>query len=571
MRSDTNFDPFFYSSAAILTAAILFTCDTTKAADAVSSSGATTTLQAVSLANRTTFGPTEGLIADIIRKGRAEWVQAQFAWNVSRYTSGGTAVVHSVGAAGSICDLPAYASPTCSRDYLSTTPLTWDFYRNAVNNYDQLRQRTAFAMSQILVVSNVEVFGTYGFREYQNLLLSHAFGNWRHILREVALSPLMGDYLGNVNNNKVAPNENFARELMQLFSIGQCQLNLDGTMTGGVCQPTYDNDTVRNYAFALTGWTYPDGGRSTSECFPRGANCRMYSGRMKAAPALHDTNQRALLSGITVPVNSNATQALDLALDSLMAHPNMGPFLAKRFIQHFVTDNPSPAYVERVATAFNRGEFVAAGRTAPIRFGTGVKGDMKATIAAVVLDAEADGGAARSDFGRLREPALLFTGVLRALDGQTDGDALGWQWGSGSEQHVFRSPTVFNYYMPDQPVTGTALVGPVFGIMNAATALQRLNFLTHVIENGTAAQANVPNAVGTFIRTDRYLTSAADAGALVDRLSIVTLGRLLPAAKRRAIVDAVNYWTTRDMNWQQKRVKTAAFLLFASPEYQILR
>ena len=176
----------------------------------------------------------------------------------SALTSGGTGAVHQFAqSSGEFCD---GRGDNCWRDWSSSTPLLWDFYRNAVSEPDQLRQRVGWALQQILVVSNLEVFGTYGLRNYNNALLNQAFGNYRDVLRSVALSPVMGDYLNNVNNDKAAPNENFARELLQLFALGTCELNTNGTLKTGDCVPTYDNETVRNYAYALTGWTYPAGG-----------------------------------------------------------------------------------------------------------------------------------------------------------------------------------------------------------------------------------------------------------------------------------------------------------------------
>ena len=177
----------------------------------------------------------------------------------SRYTRGGDDSVHKHTAAGDFC---ATRGADCWRDWQSTEPLLWDFYRNAISQPDQLRQRVAFALQQIVVVSGIEVSGTYGFRKYHNDLMDLSFGNYRDVLRKVTLSPLMGDFLNNANNDKDAPNENYARELLQLFSIGTCELEADGALKTGKCVPTYDNETVRSYAYALTGWTYPAGGVS---------------------------------------------------------------------------------------------------------------------------------------------------------------------------------------------------------------------------------------------------------------------------------------------------------------------
>lgn len=195
--------------------------------------GPVSTRDAVRLADQASFGPTEALVTTIKTQGLSSWVSAQMALSNSRYTSGNGGEVHQYTGTGSFCD---GKGDNCWRDWNSTEPLLWDFYRNATTQPDQLRQRVAFALQQIVVVNNFEVKGTYGFRLYHNNLLDNAFGNYRQVLKKVALSPVMGGFLNNANNDKAAPNENFARELLQLFSIGTCALNLDGSLQGGACR-----------------------------------------------------------------------------------------------------------------------------------------------------------------------------------------------------------------------------------------------------------------------------------------------------------------------------------------------
>jgi uncharacterized protein (DUF1800 family) len=526
---------------------------------------------AVRLADQATFGATETLLSQMRSQGAAAWVQSQIGSAGSRYTSGNGDAVHTDVQAVFFCDRAQYAGPNCWRDWFSTTPMVWDFYRNAVTQPDQLRQRVAFALQQIVVVSGLEVSGTYGHRNYQNMLLDNAFGNYRQVLKKVALSPVMGDFLNNANNDKAAPNENFARELLQLFSIGTCELNADGTLRGGNCVPTYNNEMVRNYAYALTGWTYPAGGRTTWGCYPQGTHCQYYGGDMVALPARHDGSARPLLSGLSKAANTNAAEALERVLDSLINHPNAAPFIGKQLIQFLVSSNPSPGYVQRVAAAFASGSFASAGRT----FGAGQRGDLAATVAAVLLDAEARGdGNASANAGRLRDPAQHFSAVLRAFNGSTDGDALSWWWGDTMRQHIFRAPSVFNFYAPDYPVPGTSLVGPAFGIHNANTALARLNYLVYLFDwNGSAPAAGIPNAVGTRLKIDAFLGDAPDATKLVDRLSNLALGAPLPATQRSAVIRAVEVWNAQSdsQNWQARRVNTAAYLIFGSPNYQIQR
>jgi uncharacterized protein (DUF1800 family) len=525
--------------------------------------------EASRLASQATFGASEALLQDIRALGPAAWVAQQMTLSNSSYTSGGGSGITTVTDVD-FCSRPANEGPYCWRDNYSTEPLQWDFYRNAVMKPDQLRQRVAFALGQIVVISGYEVAGTYGFRRYHNHLLDNAFGNYREVLKKVARSPMMGEYLDHVNNDRYAPNENFPRELLQLFTIGTCELRPNGTLKGGACQPTYDNTTVREYAFALTGWTYAPGGSTPWGCWPEGANCAFYGAEMVAAGSpLRDREQRRLLGGVVVPANTGASAALELVLDSLMNHPNMAPFIGKRLIQFLVSSNPSGGYVERVAAAFTAGSFSAGGRS----FGTGQRGDLAATVAAILLDEEARVKTPKKG-GHLKEPVLLFTGVLRALNGVTDGEPLGWWWGETLRQRIFNSPSVFNYYQPDYPVPGTPLVGPEFGIHNVNSALERFNYLTYLLEwGGSDPWADIPNATGTRVNLAAWLPLAETPGTLVDNLSLLAIGRPLPAAARQKVIEAVSYWTSQTdaTNWRERRVAMAAWLVFASPMYQVQR
>ena len=522
------------------------------------------------LADQASFGATEALVADIRTQGRAAWVATQMGLSASHYVSGGGDAIHKNTSNTGFCDQAGNAGANCWRDWYSSQPLLWDFYRNATRNADQLRQRTAYALQQILVVNNLDVEGTYGLRNYHNALLDNAFGNYRQLLRKVTVSPVMGDFLNNANNDKAAPNENYARELLQLFSIGTCELNPDGTLKGGACSATYNNDTVRNYAFALTGWTYPAGGATPYGCWPSGANCQFYGGDMAAVASFHDASARPLLSGMSKAAGSTPASALETVLDSVMQHPNTAPFIAKQLIQHLVTSNPSPAYVQRVAAAFTAGSYSAEGRS----FGAGQRGDLAATVAAILLDAEARSESPARGAGKLREPALMFTAVLRALNGSSDGDALGWWWGETLRQHMFRPPSVFNFYPPDYPVPGKpGMVGPQFGIHNANAALERLNFLTYLLYwGGSDPAAGVPGAFGTRIDTTPFEADAADAAKLVDRLSVLATGAALPTGTRGRIVSAVEaFASSNSANWQSERARQAAYLVFATPAFQVQR
>lgn len=530
-----------------------------------------TSEDAVRLAHQATFGPTESLVAEIRSQGAAAWVQGQQLLSVSRYTLGNGAEIHRNVSTTDFCAQPSHGGSSCWRDWYSTQPLLWDFYRNATRQPDQLRQRVAFALQQILVVSNLDVQGTYGFRYYHNALLDQAFGNYRDLLRKVTLSPVMGEYLNHVNNDTSAPNENYARELLQLFSLGTCRIESDGSLVGDVCAPVYSNDQVRAYAQALTGWTYPAGGSSSWGCLPTGSNCRYYGADMVPAPTLRDLQQRDLLSGVRVPAGATAPAALEHVLDSLLQHPNMAPFVARQLIQHLTSSNPTPAYIQRVAAAFSAGRLSHDGQT----FGVGRTGDLAATVAAVLLDREVRAPLldAPDGSGKLREPVLYFTGVLRALNGQTDGEVLGSWWGESLRQHVFRAPSVFSFYPTDYPLADSTYVAPSFGIHNVGSAFDRLNYLTFLLQwGGATAQAGVPGATGTGISTAAFEGVAGNAGALVDRLATLATGQPLPADVQRVVVDAVETITNvGNAQWKSDRVRQAAFLIFASPQYQVYR
>ncbi len=535
-------------------------------------SSAATQSDAVRLAHQATFGPNERLINDIRAQGVAAWISTQTQLSDSRYSSGGDDGIHLNVGSVSFCSTPAQASnANCWRDYYSADPLVWDFYRNATGQPDQLRQRIALALHQILVVSEVEVSGTYGLRNYQNIFLENAFGNYRDVLRKVTLSPVMGDYLNHVNNDKKAPNENYAREMLQLFSLGTCLLKPDGQLQGTKCKPTYDNAVVRNYAFALTGWTYPSGGSSTWGCWPSGSNCRYYGGDMVEAPRLRDKTARTLLSGVSVPADTSASQSVELVLDSIMNHGNVAPFVSRQLIQQLVRSNPSPAYVGRVASAFRKGRFSYQDGDVLRRYGSGAVGDLSATVAAILLDSEARTSAAITrDAGKLRSPILFITSALRALNGTTDGTLFGSWWGERLQQHVFRPPSVFSYYPPNFPVPGTTLVGPEFGINNANTALGRLNLLTYLLDWNGAVTSTKPTATGTFINTKSLQDDATKANVLVDRLSRTLLGRVLDEPARSDVIRATNYWgANNSTEWRDKRVRAATWLLLASPDFMV--
>lgn len=559
---------------------------------AASDKPATLTLAARFL-HKASFGPTEAEVDAVSKSGPRKWLVSQFAQPVSLLTEGGTDEIDKwqnkdVSFCNGYTFTAPYTTNNCWNEWYSSDPMKREFFKQATSGADQLRQRMAFALSQMLVVSAVELEGTYMMRDYFNMLRNNAFGNYRTLLEKVTLHPAMGDYLGMVNNNKNDPNENYARELLQLFSIGTCKLNLDGTLEGGNCIATYDINTVREYAYALTGWTFPPGGYNpycTNGKCNGWTNPKYGAGQMISVDAQHDAQTRTLLTGISLPTSRTARKALDSVLDSLMQHPNIGPFVSKQLIQAFVTSNPTPAYVKRVVDVFNSGKFSDASGT----IGSGVKGDLQATISAILLDDEALFTPPANEFGKLREPVLYMAGAIRALNGSTDGHPLGnYWWGSSLGQPVFNSPTVFNFYPPDYPLPGVAnMAGPQFGLENANTTISRDNFANDLIfgwynkGNGLAADAKIPNASGTHLNYATWEAAADKPAELVARLDILMTGGITPQAQRDSIVTAMNAWTSADDSWlgsastlsnyKRERVKTAAYLLLVSPYYQIQR
>jgi uncharacterized protein (DUF1800 family) len=521
-----------------------------------------------------TFGPTPASLDQVRVSGFRNWLTAHMQATGASY-GGYSAAIHTAG----LRDFCAqYAFPSqylrdhCWQEYYSAEPLSREFYRNALYGTDQLRQRMGLALGQIFVVSNSEVEGTYGHRDYQQMLLDRSFGNFRDTMVAVIKSPVMGEYLNMVNNGKDDPNENFARELMQLFTIGPCQLNQDGSLSGGVCQPTYDNNGVRDLAYALTGWTYPLGGVN-----PYGgngwANARFLRGDMVPVAAEHDQAARTLPGNVNLPAGHTAQQGLDAVVDALFNHPNIAPFISKQLIQHLVTSNPSPAYVSRVAQAFISG----SGQGSAAGFGSGQRGDMKAVIATILLDSEARGDSKNTDpnYGRLREPAQYISGMLRAISAQSDGAGFYWWWGQEFGQVIFNAASVFNFYPPDYPLPGSSsLVGPAFAIENPNSTLSRINLGNQLLYwGGLSADSDRPGATGTHPNMATWEAQADDASVLVNKLEALLVTGGLSADIKSGIVSAVSQWTPQNNanGWRKERVATAFYLILACPEYQVQR
>jgi uncharacterized protein (DUF1800 family) len=457
-------------------------------------------------------------------------------------------------------------------------PVNATFFQNALNQTDQLRQRVAWALSQILVVSGTEIFQSYTMQSYQRILYDYAFGNYRDILYKVTLSPGMGRYLNMVNNDKPngnqRPNENYARELLQLFSIGQVKLNVDGTpaLSNGISVPTYGQAEIEGFAYTFTGWTYPTMPGKTAKFY----SPEYHIGDMVAIPSHHDTGTKLLLNGVILPANQTADKDLNDAIDNVFNHPNVGPFIGRQLIQQLVTSNPSPEYVGRITAKFNNN-------------GSGVRGDMKAVVKAILLDPEARGdNKTDARYGHLKEPVLYTLNFLRAMNAKTDGiimryltDIMG--------QEVFVPPSVFNYYPPDYVLAAQKLGAPEFAIQNSTSAMNRINFASSMSFNRPsyydAAQNKYINpyadtisgfylddavngATGTLIDWTGWKTAAADTAKLVEKINALMFHGAMSSAMKDTLTKAVVAVKADD---PLQRARAAVYLAVTSPQYQVER
>lgn len=396
---------------------------------------------------QSSFGPTPATLAQVQQLGIDAYLQQQF----------------------SLPETPILPTPNNSMGLLQSSMLYT--YTSAP---DQLRQRVAYSLSQILVTSANKLVYANESIPWLQLLSKHAFGNYRALLREMSLCPSMGKYLDLANSKKPGlaggANENYARELMQLFTIGPWHLNQDGSYLidpatqQGV--PTYDQPTVAQVALALTGWTYATAPGATPN---PGGNYEYFGAPMEPRPASHDVTAKSFL-GASLPAGQSPDQDLDALLDTLFHHPNIAPFISTRLIRSLVTSNPSPAYITRVANVFDDN-------------GAGVRGDLKAVVTAILTDAEARNDTPTTDGGRLKEPILQISELMRALGGgYTPGEQVTYVYDSLAQMPI--SPaSVFSWFSPLYHVPGSFLFGPEFQIYTASEATLRGNFLYWILTN----------------------------------------------------------------------------------------
>jgi uncharacterized protein (DUF1800 family) len=523
--------------------------DGTPSSAASFSVGGVTQRAAVRFLEQSTFGPVPSQLLAVESGGMEAFLNTQLQAAVSPYPAP---------------DLTSF----------DMTPVQSAFLQNALNRQagsDQLRQRAVFALNQIWVVSGNKVSKPAFYTPYLQMLAADAFTNYRTIMADVTLNPGMGIYLDMVNNAKPDPvagthaNENYAREFLQLFTIGPNLLNPDGTpvLQNGNFVATYTQTTIQDMARVFTGWTFSDPNVDcANNLYGDFNNPQAGANSMIVCDSNHDMGAKNIL-GVAIAPNQTALQDFNTALDIVFNHPNLPPFVAQRFIRNLVTSNPSSAYVMRVANAFSLGTFTSNG----ITFGSGQRGDMQALLAATLLDAEArrgDSGTTESPVdGHLREPVLLWTNLLRALNTTSDGQNMAYIPGAIGELVLF-APSVFNFYPPlgKIPLSQPPLYGPEFSQFSSASALNRPN----IVEGVVFGFLNL--APSTQIDLSTIAGLANDPPTMVEALNQQLLHGTMSTPMRSAILTAL---AAVPKNNQLGMAQTAVYLIVSSSQYQVQR
>ncbi|MDV3455517.1 DUF1800 family protein [Sphingomonas sp. HF-S4] len=512
-----------------------------------------TEADAVRLAKQASFGPTPALVAKIKDLGVNGWLDEQFAATGSTYADLTTAVRR---------DFCASGDTVCSRQHWSRTPVAMRFYADAVMAPDQLRQRTAFALGQMIVASETEVNSAAGIAAFNQIFLDNAFGNFRDILAKVTMLGYMGDYLDMADSNKSAPSENYARELLQLFSMGPDQLNMDGTPkldATGARQPNYTPDDIKGVAKALTGWTYARvGGAAITE-----GNARDYSVPMIAVPTRYDATAKSFL-GTSVSAGAAQDASVAAVVDAAFNNASTAPFVSKFLIIHLVTPNPTPAYVERVSAVFANN-------------GSGVRGDLKAVVRAILTDSEARTAPSAAS-GKVKEPVLLMAGLARVIGFTTDGYVF-VNRDTSMGQPVMRAPSVFNFYPQDYPLPGsTTLKSPASKLLNTSNVLRWHNFVYEWTVGGDATRSEfalasgLPNSSLTQPVWSEWETIATDLDATVNRINLLMFANTLSQPQKDALKAAGAAVTHADPIVQaRKRAQMMLYVAASSPLFLVDR
>ena len=526
-----------------------------------------------------TFGPKNDEIYALTTKGYTTWINEQIALPASLHFAAATAdfELNNGGGAG------GNAATGVLNNRIGRIHRQHAWWKLAVNAPDQLRQRVAFALSQILVTSDMNsTIDAWqdGHTNYYDLLVRGAFGNFRTLLEQVTLSPNMGIYLSSLRNAKATFNpqgvqltqadENYAREIMQLFTIGLNELQPDGTLrldVNGQPIATYTQDTIVQMAKVFTGWGFY---QSAANANFRGgsAGSEGYLNPMTLYPTFHDDTVKTIVTGKVLPASQGGAKDLKDALDTLFNHPNTAPFISRQLIQRLVSSNPSPGYIYRVASVFANN-------------GAGVRGDLGAVVRAILTDYEARSPALLNNpsHGKVKEPLLRATALLRAFNGTSDGGR--YTTGNGSSltspetigtnttapslfQAAGRAPTVFNFFEPDYVLPGAlasaGLYAPEFQILTDTTAITIPNYLYNLIQS-TRGATNVG------LNYTDIIPLAKSPQQLVDYMNLVLSGGTMPKTMTDLIVSALTRMpaSTTDLD----KVRSALYLTVSSPEGSI--
>ena len=546
--------------------------------------------EAARFLTQASFGPTDASIDRVMSLGYSAWIDEQLALPAHQHLA-------SWDAADALIKQSNPTGAAGQRELLDS------FWRAAVAGEDQLRQRVAFALSQVFVISmQTDAVGDRprGVAAYLDMLAQQGVGtraqpaNYRTLLESVSRHPMMGIYLSHLRNQKEnartgrVPDENYAREVMQLFSIGLHQLNLDGTprLQGSERIETYGSADIAGLAKVFTGFALDCPAWPDNNCFFNSVGSdegsQPYADRllrpMRGYPQYHSRSEKAFLGTTIAPqTNGDPDASLATALDTLYRHPNVGPFIGKQLIQRLVTSNPSPAYVEAVARAFNDN-------------GRGVRGDMQAVVRAVLLHPEARDMAAASSsdrYGKLREPVLRLSALLRAVPVSSDSG----QYRVGSTDRVdtelgqtpLRAPSVFNFWRPGYVAPGSStgaadLVAPELQLTHETSVAGYVNYLRDVLQNGIgvydAARARRDIQFDFSAEVALSDTPAALVARLSDRLAWGRLSAALQADVAQAVGSITIPAPTASnaaaiASARLNRVRAAVLLVMASPEFLV--
>ncbi len=549
--------------------------------------------EAARFLDQATYGGRLQDIAHLRQIGYQAWLDEQFLANVSRQKPYLDWVMQDQ-------EDGVYQAQRVEAFFIHAAQLA-DPSAPLLTHNDQLRQRVTFALSEMMVVSDKNaslLFQPWALADYYDTLATHALGNYRDLLEAVTLHPAMGRYLSMMGNRKsdaalnIRPDENYAREVLQLFSIGLTELNLDGTerLSGGNPIPTYGQNTVRGFAHVFTGWNFINCSAAeyaAEECEPGNPYEAPWVTPMAPVEAFHDntTDKQLLIYPGAVPASGllihggNAQQEMDAALDNIFNHPNVGPFVSRHLIQRLVTSNPTPAYVERVATVFNDN-------------GQGVRGDLRAVVRAILLDAEARNGPslAPATFGKVREPITKLVRLWRIAPGVSVNGRV-FRYSHPRDEYGQRplsAPSVFNFFKPDfaQPgeIRDAGLLSPEFQIhtdtqlVSAPNALDSRIFYFYVGSRYSYAWENgQPVPEETLMDYGALKVLAADPAALVDHLDLVMLSGQMSDYMRDLLIarlegdppDALPGPPENHDDVALFRVQQALYLIATSPEFSI--